>query len=329
MQPTEARRLLADVPAAGHQLQGARRVFVVGTGTSFHGALVGQYLLRSVGLDAWAVPAFEFACYPPRLASEDGLVLLSHRGTKRFSRAALDRGRQVTERRVVVTGEGSPIEGPEVVRTVPQERSPVHTASHVGAMIRLAQLAAGLGGAPPAWARQLDRLPAAIEEAVGLRDQARAVATTLNLDHTIHFVGGGPARATALEGALKIREAAYVAAEGHELESILHGPLVGLQPQQSAVLIVQPGPSLGRTREVAAALVDIGLTTVAVGPAAASVPATVRIETPRLDELLAPIVNVIPLQWLAYEASRRRNVDADSFRREVAAYAAAQRRFAL
>ncbi len=328
-QPAEARRLLADVPRAGQRLRGAGRVFVVGTGTSFHGALVGQYLLRSAGLDAWAVPAFEFACYPPRLTAEDGVVLLSHRGTKRFSQAALDLARQVTERRVVITGEGSPIEGPEVVRTVAQERSPVHTASHVGAMIRLAQLAAALGDTPPTWARQLDRLPAAIEAAVGLRDRAAAAVATLDLDHAIHFVGGGPARATALEGALKIREAAYVAAEGHELESILHGPLVGLQPRQSAVLIAQPGPGLERTREVAAALAEIGLTTVAAGPAAASVPATVRIETPLLDEPLAPIVNVIPLQWLAHEASRRRNVDADSFRRDVPAYAAAQRRFTL
>jgi len=328
-QPDLARRLLTGLPEAARRLRGAGRVFVVGTGTSFHGALVGQYLLRSVGLDAWAVPAFEFACYPPHLTAEDGVVLLSHRGTKRFSQAALDRARRVTERRVVITGEGSPMEGPEVVPTVPQERSPVHTASHLGAMIRLAQVAASLATDPPEWAGQLDRLPAAIEAVVGLRERMAAVAARLNLDHTVHFVGGGPARATALEGALKIREAAYVAAEGHDVEGILHGPLVSLQPGQSAVLIAQPGPSLERTRELASALEDIGLTTVAVGPAAAAVTAAIRIETPLLDERLAPVTNVVPLQWLAYEASRRRGVDADGFRRDVAAYAVAQGRFTL
>src|SRR5260221_10276301 len=93
-QPADAGRLLADPPdTAAQRLQGARRVFVVGTGTSFHGSLAGQYLLRSVGFDAWAVLAFEFACYPPRLRGDDGLVLLSHRGTKRYSQAALERGR--------------------------------------------------------------------------------------------------------------------------------------------------------------------------------------------------------------------------------------------
>jgi glucosamine--fructose-6-phosphate aminotransferase (isomerizing) len=206
----------------------------------------------------------------------------------------------------------------------------VHTSSHVSALLRLAQLAALYGdGRSPAWTQQLDQLPAVIEQAVGLRSQVAGALDLLRLDQTIHFIGGGPARATALEGALKVREAAYVAAEGHELESVLHGPLTSFQPDQSAVVIAQPGASLERAREVAAALADIGVATIAVGPAAGSLPAAARIETPLLDELLAPIVNVIPLQWLAYEASRRRQVDADSFRRDVPAYAAAQKRFAL
>jgi glucosamine 6-phosphate synthetase-like amidotransferase/phosphosugar isomerase protein len=55
---------------------------------------------------------------------------------------------------------------------------------------------------------------------------------------------------------------------------------------------------------------------------------TFRLETPAIDELLAPIVNVVPLQWLALEVSRRLGVDADSFRKE-GRYAAAQTKFSL
>ena len=58
-------------------------------GTSYHGALIGQFMLRSAGREAWAVRAFEFANYPPALRAADGLILLSHRGTKRFSRESL------------------------------------------------------------------------------------------------------------------------------------------------------------------------------------------------------------------------------------------------
>ena len=82
-QPRELSRLLADDSAtvAAERLRGCSRIFVVGTGTSYHGALAGQFILRSAGIEAWAVRAFEFANYPPTLREVDGLILLSHRGS--------------------------------------------------------------------------------------------------------------------------------------------------------------------------------------------------------------------------------------------------------
>jgi glucosamine--fructose-6-phosphate aminotransferase (isomerizing) len=144
----------------------------------------------------------------------------------------------------------------------------------------------------------------------------------------VHFVGGGPAHATALEGALKLREAAYLSAEGHELESILHGPLISLQAEDSVVMVAQPGASQTRTAEVAAAVNEIGASIAAVGASAGNLNATLRLQTPAIDELLAPIVNVVPLQWLALELSRHLGVDADSFRK-IGPYAAAQSKFTL
>jgi glucosamine--fructose-6-phosphate aminotransferase (isomerizing) len=328
-QPRELARLLADGSAAlaAERLAAASRIFIVGTGTSFHGALAGQFMLRSAGREAWAVRAFEFANYPPALRPDDGLILLSHRGSKRFSIESLELFRS-TERFVVITGEASPVQGDGVVRTVQQEKSPVHTASHTGAMLRLAQMATALGR--PSWQSQLGGIPAAVEAAVAQRPDVVSALARIELNAPLHFVGGGPARATAYEGALKIREAAHrVAAEGHDVEGILHGPLISIQANQSAVLIAQPGTALARTREVAAALTEIGATVVAVGPEAATIPSASSIVTPAVDEVLAPIVNVVPLQWLAYEAARRLGVDADSFRRDEPSYAAAQSRYVL
>ncbi|HXN02994.1 MAG TPA: SIS domain-containing protein [Candidatus Dormibacteraeota bacterium] len=251
-------------------------------------------------------------------------MLLSHRGTKRFSQAALEDFNK--DHWLAITGEDAPLQGPGVVYTVPQERSPVHTASHTGAMIRLAQLADALGSPP--WKAELARVPDAIRSALGLRAPIKQALARLQLGRVVHFVGGGPAYATALEGALKLREAAYVSAEGHELESIFHGPLISVQAEDSVVMVAQPGVSLERTSELAAALHEIGAATFAVGPSAGTMTATVQLQTPAIDELLAPIVNVLPLQWLALEASRHLDVDADSFRK-VGRYAAAQSKFIL
>lgn len=283
-------------------------------------------MLRSAGVDAWAVRAFEFASYPPTLRGDDGLVLLSHRGSKRFSQAALQTFNS-QEHWLAITGEGSPLHGPGVITTVAQERSPVHTASHTGAMVRLAQLAIAVGS--PRWKAELARLPDAIRAALALRPQVIQVMDRLHFGRVLHFVGGGPAYATALEGALKLREAAYLSTEGLELESILHGPLISINAEDSVVVIAQSGATLERTAELTAALHEIGTPTLAVGPSASRVSdATARLETPAIDELLASIVNAVPLQWLALEASRRRGVDADSFRNE-GRYATAQTKFSL
>src|SRR5437879_13749598 len=96
---------------AAARLRGCARIFLVGTGTSYHGALAGQFMFRSSGLEAWAVRAFEFASYPPAMRADDGLVLLSHRGSKRFSRAALAVFERPAQRWVAVTAWGSAREG--------------------------------------------------------------------------------------------------------------------------------------------------------------------------------------------------------------------------
>lgn len=336
-QPKELARLVADrgrADRAAERLEGCRRIFITGTGTSFHGALVGQFMLRSAGLDAWAVRAFEFANYPPALHDGDGLIVLSHRGSKRFSRESLDAFAAHSNRWVAITGEGSAMQGEGVVHTVEQEGSSVHTASHTAAMLRLAQIASALGR--PAWRGQLADLPDAVDVALRWSDQVQADVRDIELGSLVHFVGGGPARATAYEGALKLREATHsISAEGHDVEGVLHGPLVSIQPEQTVVLVAQPGPSLDRTTEVARALTEVGATILLAGAAADElagadgVSARAGYAVPQVDEALAPIVNVIPLQWLAYHASRKVGVDADNFRKDEPRYSAAQSKFSL
>ena len=317
-QPAELARLLSDDSAerAASRLRDCPRIFLVGTGTSFHGALAGQFMLRSAGVEAWAVRAFEFANYPPAFRDDDGLILLSHRGSKRFSRESLSGFAKASHHWIAITGEGSPMEGEGVVRTVVQEKSPVHTASHTAAMLRIAQIATALGS--PVWQSQLADLPHMVQLAVDHGSRVAGEVSQTEFRPVTHFVGGGPARATAYEGALKLREASHVVgAEGHDVEGILHGPLVSIQHGNVVVLVAQPGPSRERMGEVETALREIGATVMSFASPS------------DLDEVLAPIVNVVPLQWLAYHVSRKLEVDADSFRRDEPPYAAAQSKFTL
>ena len=85
----------------------------------------------------------------------------------------------------------------------------------------------------------------------------------------------------------------------------------------AVVLVAQPGPSYGRMLELERALREIGVTAISYGPDS------------DLDEVLAPIVNIVPLQWLAYYLSREIGVDGDSFRRDEPRYAPAQSMFTV
>src|SRR5438128_3613435 len=172
-QPDELRRILSDwgpIKVAMERIAG-RRVFVVGTGTSWHAANQGAYFLRLAGVDALAMSAADCALWGPRPIRPDALVLLSHRGTKRYTSEVLERARAEGVPTVAIGGEGAP--GVDI-ETVPQETSGTFTASHLGALARLAQLAVTLG----AQLGELDAVPAAVsaaleapEPAVGLPER--------------------------------------------------------------------------------------------------------------------------------------------------------------
>ena len=92
-QPSALREVLADDPpvqAAARALAG-RRIWLVGTGTSWHAANHGAWMLRVAGVEAWALQAADAAAYDPAPASADGLVLLSHTGAKRHANTVLER----------------------------------------------------------------------------------------------------------------------------------------------------------------------------------------------------------------------------------------------
>src|SRR5262245_53279857 len=157
-QPADIGRLLETgwEPArqAAGRLAGAGRVFVVGIGTSYHAAMVGEWLLRAAGADAYAVMSSDFACYPEAapLRKGDAVVVMAHTGVKRFSAEAMTAASGAGATVLSVGSLTAEHPGSQLVlRTVEREKSAAFTASHLAAMTVLAQVATELGesrGAP-------------------------------------------------------------------------------------------------------------------------------------------------------------------------------------
>ena len=207
--------------------------------------------------------------------------------------------------------------------TVEQERSAAHTASYTGALVILGALAANLGA--PGFGEALPELPGHAEEVLASAEVVRAYAHEQAQALRFVYAGAGPNSWTALEGALKAKEAAYVTAEGTALETLLHGPLIGLERGDQLVLVNVPGPFESRASEVAVASEKIGMGVFFVGTPPLSSSTARGVRLPETPELLSPVLAALPVQLLACFLAEARGANPDSFRRDVERYAEAMK----
>lgn len=320
---------------AAARLRGLDHVLLAGTGTSWHAALVGELLLAHagrLGYRARAVHSFELAGYWPPPDAQTGVIVVSHRGSKRYSREALEQTKRSGGVSVAVTGKGSDGLGLAdfTLRTVEQEASSAHTVSYTTALALLARLAAEVGG-DAALRHALDGL--ADHQALLLgqeswEDLARRFADR----RRYYFVGGGPNTATALEGALKMSEANYAAAFGFNCEQFLHGPWAAMTAEDLLVLVAPSGPSRARCLDVARAAREVGTPLLAVleeGDRELAALAAETIEIPPVPELLSPILTVVPLQLLAYHLALELATNPDTMRAADPPHGRARETFSL
>jgi glucosamine--fructose-6-phosphate aminotransferase (isomerizing) len=291
-QPEALARLVGDAgPAedAAERLRG-RRLLLVGIGTSWHAAHHGAWFLRQAGVEVEAVHAADVAPYGREIAPDEGVIVLSHTGGTGYSMAMLELARAAGAETLHISGAGN---GGEL-ETVAAEASYAYTASHTGALLRLAQIATALGAA----LGSLGEIPHRVATVLDMPGPLIEVPQRL-----VELIGAGPNAWTAQEGALKIREASYVAAEGLSSEQFFHGPSVALDEQDTLVVLDGGGPMTERTEAIAAAVEVTGAK-------------VVRFRQRELGEPLSVFPLTVVVQRLALELAEARGVSPDRFRYE-------------
>ncbi len=289
-QPRELCELLEDVAPVERlaaRLSGERPVALVGTGTSWHAANQGAWLLRAAGVPARAIAAIDAAVHPEALGGEEQILLVTNRGSQRYVRAIERKARRTGALWGKISALG--VDRADVT-TVTVEASACVTAGHLAALARLAQLA-DLLGAP---LDGLSEVPSLVSRAL------RSPAPAVEPPRALEFVGAGINQWTAAEGALKVREAARVPSNGCEVEHMLHGPIASLDERDALVVLDGGGPASERTGEVAAAAARAG----------------VRVRYVREDDL-GPLLSVFALtatvQRIAIERAECLGANPDSF----------------
>jgi glucosamine--fructose-6-phosphate aminotransferase (isomerizing) len=322
------------IEAAAARLRALDHVFLTGVGTSWHAALVGELLFARVGglgPRARAFHAFELASYWPDGGARAGVIGVSHRGTNRYTLAAIARARAGGGPGVAITGKGTDGSSADLtLRTVEQESSGAHTVSYTSALFLLAALAAAVGGGSAA-ARELDAIPDMLALLLG-QESWEELAARYGAARCCWFVGGGPNTATAWEAALKMSEASHATAVGFNCEQFLHGAWAALERQDVVFLIAPPGPSHERCLAVARVAREVGVPLVALvreGDREIAPLAAETIAIPEIDELFSPILTVVPLQLFVYHTALRRGVNPDLTRGDQPAYGRARAALSL
>jgi glucosamine--fructose-6-phosphate aminotransferase (isomerizing) len=324
------------------------RITFVGIGTSLHAAQIAELWMREFTAGRiWPhfEQSFELVNHPVAFSRRDAVVVITHTGTTTASVAALRAARALGALTVGLTGElasetiGAEIRGADFhIETCDQEVSFAYTKSYTTALAALALLILRIAERkkllPPGIdTRAIERIPEFVRQALTLEPQIREIAKKIAPLSRIVLFGAGVGWPTAREGALKIKESCYIAAEGFETEEVLHGPFSEIDSRAALIGLLSGRPSDDRARQILRASGELKTPRVAiVTPSAnhdisAEHTLVVPEENPESGEWLTAFTHLIPLQLLNYFIALERGLNPDTGRQDQPAHAAASRHY--
>jgi glucosamine--fructose-6-phosphate aminotransferase (isomerizing) len=296
-QPDELERVLisgsvkAQVHAAAEALHRVRRIWVVGTGTSQHAAHLGAAMLQDAGRSAHAVSSMQFVKNAPIVGPQDGIVVITHTGETSYALAARALAFNAGLQTVTITHEGTALN--DVIETCRKETSETYTVSYTTTLLALAMLASAMG-ADSLSGDTLALVPGSTRNAL----EASGTEQIPMPARSLQLIGAGHSAVTAREGAVKVREAARLLAEGYDAEFFLHGTAVPLTGEDHLIALVH-GDDDGLVAAVARAASASG-----IGVSTLDEPAP-------LPPVLAQIPYAARLQVLAARFATERAQDPD------------------
>lgn len=303
------------------------RIFIIACGTAYHAGLVGKYYIENLARIPVEVDiASEFRYRKPIIDDNTLTIVVSQSGETIDTLAALKEAKRLGAKTMAVTNVvGSSIarEADQVVYTwagpeIAVASTKAYTTQLI-VMFLLGAYMAGLRGTvePDRIKELLGRLrniPAQISETLEDVNPIKAFAQQYGYNDDVFFLGRALDYHVALEGSLKLKEISYIHAEAYAAGELKHGtlalitrgiPVVALATQKSVY-----EKTLSNIKEVKARdAVVIGVA--AMGDTELCKYTDHVIFVPETDELLIPLLTVLPLQLLAYYTALTRGCDVD------------------
>ncbi len=308
------------------ELRNIDRIVIAASGTSWHAALVGEYLIEELAQIPVEVEfAHEFCYRNAPLEKNTVLLVLSQSGETADTLAALREAKRRGHRALaIINVVGSTIaresDGGIYMHAGP-EIGVASTKAFVSTLTVLSLLAVHLGRMRQLAAKRaleilhaLEALPKQIEKILAQNDSLKKLAKKYAKADDFFFLGRGYTFPIALEGALKLKEISYIHAEGYSAAEMKHGPIALIDSKTPTVFLVPQDAMYEKT------LANLAMIRARKGPIIAlategdkSIKKVAEdvIYMPKTLELLNPILASVPLQLFAYHIAVAHGCDVD------------------
>lgn len=318
---------MSGIQQYAEQLMTANRIIMIACGTSWHAGLVAEYIFEELTRIPVEVEyASEFRYRNPVINKGDVIIAISQSGETADTLVAIESAK---EKGAIILGVVNVV-GSSIARTshggaythAGPEIGVASTKAFTAQLAVLTMMALKLGYMKGCISEkrymhllnELNDVPEKVATALLQKDNIHAIALKYKDASDALYLGRGYNFPVALEGALKLKEISYIHAEGYPAAEMKHGP-IALVDDKLPVFFVATKDSfhekvLSNMQEIKARKGKV-IAVVSEGDDAANQLADDLIVVPYADELIAPIINVIPMQLLAYYIGVAKGLDVD------------------
>ncbi len=310
---------------AGINLEGISKVVIIACGTAFHAGLVGKYAIEKwANISVDVELASEYRYREPSVDGNTLIIPISQSGETMDTLMAMRYARSKGARVFAVcntNGSTIPRESDAVLYThAGPEIAVASTKAFLTQLIAMYLIALHLGSVRGSLTQaeheeivgHLAELPGKVEQVLETVEPLRALTRQFKDASSMLFLGRHVGFPTALEGALKLKELAYMHAEGFAGGELKHGP-IALIDQGTPVVAVMPAFGSLLAEKMASNVQEVkarGAIIIAIGDGDLS-SADHMIRIPATHPFLEPVLSVVPLQVIAYEMAIARGNDVD------------------
>lgn len=319
--------IMAGVQEHIEALKNAKRIIVVACGTSWHAGLVAEYIIEELcRIPVEVEYASEFRYRNPIIEKGDVIFAISQSGETADTLVAIEKAKQ---QGAIIFGILNVV-GSSIAR-ISHAGAYTHAGPEIGVastkaftaqLVVLTMIALKIAKAKQTISNdhflhlmhELNAVPGKVEAVLSNTDAIQAIAQKHAMAGSFLYLGRGYNFPVALEGALKLKEISYIHAEGYPAAEMKHGP-IALVDENLPVLFVATKDAyhekvISNMQEINARKGKL-IAVVTEGDQSIDSLTGDLIFVPEADELIAPIINVIPLQLLSYYIGTERGLDVD------------------